>query len=56
MGEKFRDDLEAAAEHPVAVVPNICADTALVGKAEEDGALVDVRTIETSTIFTMPGR
>ncbi|UGT62561.1 ABC transporter substrate-binding protein [Nocardia asteroides] len=41
---------------PVPVVPNICSSAGLVGRAEEDGTLVDVEPIDTGAIFTMPGR
>ncbi|WP_109530512.1 MULTISPECIES: ABC transporter substrate-binding protein [Nocardia] len=40
---------------PIAVVPNICTASALLGRAEEDGTLVDVKAIDTTPIFKMPG-
>lgn len=40
---------------PIAVVPNICTSSALLGTAKEDGTLVDVKPIDTTAIFKMPG-
>ncbi|MEV0355609.1 ABC transporter substrate-binding protein [Nocardia sp. NPDC050697] len=41
---------------PVPVVPNICSDEALLGTLDEDGTPTDVAPIDTSGIFSMPGR
>ncbi|MFD6453373.1 MULTISPECIES: ABC transporter substrate-binding protein [unclassified Nocardia] len=41
---------------PISFGPNICSGNALLGKAEEDGSVVDVKTIDTTAVFATPGR